>query len=411
MTLSLPFIAMIMMLCIYSQSLSMDYVCKGDTMANKQVLIVGGGIGGLTLALAMLHRGWSVKVFERAASLQPVGAGLAIWANAVRVLAHLGVRDALMRHARPGASMAMRSWQGKPLISADPAKIERLLGEQSIVIHRADLVQLLIDELPSDAFYLNAQVVEITQDEQYASLRLADGRVFQGDLLVGADGINSLVRELASGSVPLRYAGYTAWRGVTNFGPLDIAGETLGQGARFGLSSMSNDRVYWYATQSLPANTVIEGGHKQHLLKLFANWHAPIADLIQSTPESEILHHDIYDLSSLPHWSLGRITLLGDAAHAMTPNLGQGACQAIEDAAVLARQISEHNDLSVALQAYEAERRPRVKQIWQQSRLIGEVGQWSNPLACSFRDSLFKYVAAPMSNMQLRQVAGYKVRL
>jgi 2-polyprenyl-6-methoxyphenol hydroxylase-like FAD-dependent oxidoreductase len=386
-------------------------VYKGDTMNNKQVLIVGGGIGGLTLALALVRRGWTPKVFERAPSLEPVGAGLAIWANAVRILAHLGVREPLMYHARTGASMAMRTWQGNTLIDANPDKMENLLGEQSVTIHRADLVQLLVNELPSDTFYLNAQVVEIAQNEQGASLQLADGREFHGDLLVGADGIRSIVRELVCGPTPLRYAGYTAWRGVTSFPQLEISGETLGQGARFGLLPMSDDRVYWYATQSLPADTKIEGGHREHLLKHFGNWHDPIPALLQAAQESEILHHDIYDLPPLVHWSLGRITLLGDAAHAMTPNLGQGACQAIEDAAVLARLVTEHTNLADALLAYEAERRPRVQQIWQQSRLLGEVGQWSNPLACTLRDGLFKYLANPMSGLQIRQVAGYKVKL
>jgi 2-polyprenyl-6-methoxyphenol hydroxylase-like FAD-dependent oxidoreductase len=184
----------------------------------------------------------------------------------------------------------------------------------------------------------------------------------------------------------------------------------MGRGARFGMAPILGGRAYWYATQNMPEGAPAPAvGHKQHLLGLFRGWHAPVEALIAATDEAAILHHDIHDLPPLERWGMGRVTLLGDAAHAMTPNLGQGACQALEDAVVLARHLRGVANMPAALRAYETERIARTAPIVRQARMVGAVGQWSNPLACGLRDQLMKRVLAHMQKGQLQRTAGYRV--
>lgn len=381
-------------------------------MSTKQhVLIVGAGIGGLTVAIALHQAGFTVEVFERAPEFKEVGAGLLLWANAVRALDRINLADQVRHISLSEASGAIRSWRGWELIDMSPRKLEQLLGEVNVVIHRADLMQVLLNAMPPDTIHLNAMVQHIRQNEQGVELELADGRVFRGDVLIGADGIRSVVRNRVVSTQELRYAGYVAWRGVTPFPHNRLRlGETMGRGARFGMAPLPDERVYWYATENRPAGAgTPPEGYKAHLLKLFKGWHEPIEEIIEATDESVILLHDLYDLPTLPRWSVGRVTLLGDAAHAMTPNLGQGACQAIEDAIVLARCLSGSHSIEAAFQQYEHERKDRTASITKQSRLLGEMGQWSNPLACELRDRLFRYVLSFVQASQIKHTAGFRV--
>ncbi|HEX5690169.1 MAG TPA: FAD-dependent monooxygenase, partial [Roseiflexaceae bacterium] len=208
-----------------------------------------------------------------------------------------------------------------------------------------------------------------------------------------------------------RYAGYTAWRGVAPFDQARLTpGETFGRGVRFGMAPIANGRAYWYATQNTSEGGRDQpGGRKRALLELFRGAHAPIEDVIAATDETAILRNDIYDREPLEHWSDGRVTLLGDAAHPMTPNLGQGACQALEDAVVLADALQQIGDVGAALRQYEARRIGRTSMLVRQARQVGAVGQWQNPLACRLRDALMKYVVAHVQDRQLKRVAGYVV--
>jgi 2-polyprenyl-6-methoxyphenol hydroxylase-like FAD-dependent oxidoreductase len=357
-----------------------------------RVLIVGGGIGGLAAAIALRQVGVDVLVFERAAELREVGAGLLIWASAMRALDQLGLAKAItaLSVATPGA--AIRSWRGETLIgvaSDNPAR-------RQTVVHRADLLGTLRDSVPDTALSLGAACASVAQDDAGVTLQLADGRSVRGDLLVGADGLRSMVRASLFGSAAPRYAGYTSWRGVVPFEQRGlIAGESLGRGARFGLAPLRGGRVYWYATQNAAEGAPTPaGGHKRHLLDLFRGWHTPVEALIAATDEAALLHLDIYDRLPLKQWGSGRITLLGDAAHPMTPNLGQGACQALEDAVALARHLRDARDPVSALRAYEAEGIARTTPIVRQAYRVGAVGQWSSPIACGVRDALLKYVLA-----------------
>jgi 2-polyprenyl-6-methoxyphenol hydroxylase-like FAD-dependent oxidoreductase len=378
-------------------------------MVAKHILVVGGGIGGLATAIGLWRAGLEATVFERADALREVGAGLLVGANGLRALSQLGVGDAVRVQSVPGIVGGFYTSAGRPLATMSMERLTQLVGEQSLVMHRADLLAILRGALPAEAVQLGAACESFEQDGQGVALRLAGGRVARGDALIGADGINSAVRAALFGGGPPRYAGYTGWRGVASF-PHErlLPGELWGRGARFGMAPMSGGRVYWFATSNRPAGAPdAPGGRKAELLALLSGWHPSVSELVAATDEAAILRHDISDREPLARWAVGRVALLGDAAHAMTPNLGQGACQALEDAVVLARCLGGASDVPAALQAYQQARIPRANALVRQSRRVGEVGQWSNPLACALRDTLTRLLLPLGIERQLRETIGY----
>jgi 2-polyprenyl-6-methoxyphenol hydroxylase-like FAD-dependent oxidoreductase len=377
----------------------------------RHAIIIGGGIGGLASAIALGRIGWSVSIYERAPELREVGAGLALWANAVRALEKLGVAAAVRALQPPTPSGGIYTWRGAPLITDTSAALAQRVGEISVVLHRADLLAILRQNLPSDSLTLGKQCVHVEQNAAGVTAQFADGTAAQADLLIGCDGIRSVVRaQLAGDGEPL-YAGYMAYRAVTPFDSARVqAGEYWGRGTRFGIAPLSGRRVYWFATRNAPPGTheVPEATHAR-LRTTFRSWCSPIPEIIAATDPAVILQNDIADRPPLACWSVGRVTLLGDAAHPMTPNLGQGACQALEDAVVLASCLDGTTDLGGALRAYEQRRRERTSQIVRQARRIGQVGQWQHPLACALRDALTRHILTRAQDRQLDQLIGYVV--
>jgi 2-polyprenyl-6-methoxyphenol hydroxylase-like FAD-dependent oxidoreductase len=211
------------------------------------------------------------------------------------------------------------------------------------------------------------------------------------------------VRTLLQGDVLLRYAGYTVWRWVAPFpAQATLPGETWGSGARFGHAALPGGRAYVFATADAPPGGRGAHGELAELRRLFGSWHAPIPALIEAAVEEEVLRNDCYDLPPLRSWGRGRITLLGDAAHAMTPNLGQGACQALEDAVVLGRRLREDSDVERALRAFERERRPRTTRFQNRSWSAGVLGQWAHPVAVRTREVLARRVLSRLHGAQMR---------
>lgn len=360
-----------------------------------QALIVGGGIGGLVTAIALQRAGIAVSVFERADELAEVGAGLTLWANAITSLRRVGCDDVIEAVGKPVKRSRILTWRGATLTEMPIEALARRFGQPMIAVHRADLQAALLAKLGPGVVRTGATCTSFHQDNAQVWAHLASGEEVAGDLLVGADGLRSTVRAQLFGAAPPRYAGYTTWRGVVKAALPKVdaatAAESWGAGRRFGVIPLSNGRVYWFATLNAPEGARDKpGGKKQELLGLFAKWHFPIPALIEATDEAAILRNDIYDRPPLPTWSRGRVTLLGDAAHPTTPNMGQGACQAIEDAVALAAHLVEAKTVAAALQAYEAQRLKRANAITQQSLRLGQIGQWGNPLAAATRDVIFK---------------------
>jgi 2-polyprenyl-6-methoxyphenol hydroxylase-like FAD-dependent oxidoreductase len=368
-----------------------------------KVLVIGGGIGGLAAALALAKAGIEAHVYERAREFQEVGAGISIWANAIRALDELGLAGAVRARIRFPRYSEVRTPSGAILSTS--------ASEESVgVMPRADLLSIFIGALNSERLCLDRECIGFSQDASGVTAQFRNGAVSRGDILIGADSLHSVVRSALFGKSPARYAGYTAWRSVAALEGGDLAAcEIWGRGRRFGIVPMRDNRIYWYATCNAPEGEPDSPGQaKQNLLRLFRGWQYPVEQLIESSAESAILRNDIYDRPPLPRWSENRVTLLGDAAHPMTPNLGQGGCQAIEDALVLAACLAASSDIASALRAYQARRIPRTGKIVLASRRIGKIAQWSHPALCFLRNAAVRATPAWLARRQIASVVDYE---
>ena len=375
-----------------------------------RILVAGAGIGGLTTAIALRRAGYDVQIFERAQELRPVGAGIVLAMNALIGLRSLGddLYERVVSAGAPIKSAAILTEKGRPLGRTDFAPLAKLFGVTAIAYHRAELHEALFS-FASDAVRLGAQVMTFDQDRDGVRVTLSDGSHVDGDALVGADGLHSNVRNGVLGASRPRYSGYTSWRAITDAKGLVEQGTTTeawGAGRRFGIVGLTGGRAYWFAVEDADEGGRDPNGARTTLLRSFDGWHAPVKELIEATPEENIVRTDIHDRDPVVVWGEGRVTLLGDAAHPMTPNMGQGACQAVEDAIVLADELARGEAIDKAFRRYEARRQPRTSSVVMQSRRLGQVAQWSNPIARGFRDTAMW--AVPDTAM-VKQLRGFLV--
>src|SRR5262245_8440861 len=376
-------------------------------------VVIGGGIGGLSAAIALKQMGWDVSVHERAPALHEVGAGITLWTNALKVLRKLGVGAAIEAVAAPIRRSEVRTCRGRLLMRTDFGYLNEKLGAPTIGVHRADLQAKLADHLGREHIHLGMTCVAYNQDEKGANALFAEGDEIRGQILAGADGIKSLVRNQLLGQEPLRYAGYSAWRGVGLIDrsevPLGVTVIAMGRGSQVGMLPISRGLTYWFATANVPAGGEAEaGGHKPELLKRFGDWWTAVPAVIEATPESGIIRNDIFDRPPVRKWTDGRVTLLGDAAHPTTPNMGQGACMAIESAHVLAKCLKEAETPEAGLLAYEQARFDRTAMITNQSWKFGKVFAYENRLKCWLRDRLFGLLGG-LAVRQTEKVIGVEV--
>ena len=389
-----------------------------------RALVIGAGVGGLSAAVALRKIGAEVAVLERSGEIGEIGVGLSLWPNALRALRELGLYGEVMaasNHLRPASGL--RTWRGRVLSSVPAEKMDERFGEPAAAVHRADLQGVLLRaaEEAGAEIRTGAELTGFEQRGGSVDARFRAGERFEterGDLLVGADGIRSTVRGLVLGDGEPRYAGYVAWRGVAYFGvdrdaprdPVRDDGgfEAWGVGQRFGLARIGRPGAYWwYATKNAPEGEAEdESGdparRKQELLSLFGDWASPVPEVLGATASGGIHRDGVYDREPAEKWGEGRVTLLGDAAHPMTPDLGQGACQAVEDAVALARVLESEGRIEDALGRYEAERRRRTAPVVRASRRLGRTGQLGNAAACRARDGLLR--AIPHRYLELAEL-------
>jgi len=348
-----------------------------------KAVIIGGGIGGLASALALSRAGWQVEVLEQAAEFSGVGAGLSLWQNGLRALDALGVGQAVRERSLLQGQAGVREAGGRWLARTGGTDLDRRYGPAAMV-HRADLLEVLRAALPAGALRSG---VAVSRVRSAGRVWHSAGEV-KADLVVGADGIRSITRASAWPDAPVpRYAGYTAWRLITPPLPVRDTCETWGAGERFGYAPLPDGRVYAYATANAPAGAA-DGG-LAGLRRRFGGWHDPIPELLEAAADGAVLHDDLYELPPLKSYAAGKVVLVGDAAHAMTPNLGQGAGQALEDAVVLAKTVEAGSGRAIrtGLEAYDRLRRPRTQMIVLRSHRIGAVGQWASPPAVTLRNA------------------------
>ncbi len=358
-----------------------------------EAVVVGAGIGGLCAAIGLRRRGWAVTVLERAPEIHAVGAGLTLMANGLRGLDALGVAAAVRAAGRVDAPGGLRTPSGRWISRVDGAALTRVLGTPAVGIHRATLHAILRAALPETAVLTGAEVVDVRPHVRYRR----DGELVErrADLIVAADGINSGVRaRLWPDLPPPAYTGSTAWRGVTTqawHGELTTA-ITWGRGTEFGMVPLGDGRVYWYGAVTAPAGQRA-ADEMAEVRNRFGGWHQPIPALLDATAPDHVIRTDLCHLRvPPPSYRHGTVALLGDAAHAMTPNLGQGANQAIEDAVVLAAECDPAGDLDAALTAYDRQRRPRATRVAAAALQVARFGQQlANPAAVAVRDALMRW--------------------
>ena len=357
----------------------------------ETVHITGAGIGGLATAIALQRRGLSVVVHERAADLVPLGAGLSLWPNAVAALGALGVAV-----RGPRGDGGLYRWDGAPLAVTKGDDIEERYGAPLVLLHRAELQQALLDALVPGTVRLGETLASFEQDEERVTLHFDDGSTHSGALLIGADGLRSTVRAGLLGDEPPRASGLIAHRAVVGYDDPELAGEFWGAEGVFGVAPLSGGRVYWYATQ--------REGDTRALLDVVGGWVRPIGELVARTPAEHVLCHPLFDRPPARRWTDGRVALLGDAAHPMLPFLGQGACQAIEDAAALGDAVERHGAVPDALHAYERARRKRAAMLVKRSRAAGRVAHARR--GRRLRDALVRRTPAGARFRQLDAALG-----
>ncbi len=365
-------------------------------------IVVGGGIGGLGAAAGLHRIGWTVTVLEQAEEFGDVGAGISLWPNALRCLDELGVD--LGEHLAPQHEGGFQDRRGRRVTRFDSAAFERIHGRPLGAIHRKDLIAALRNAVPAESLKTGAEVTEVHEDGR---VRFTGGEL-QADLVVAADGIRSPIRHALFPRHPEPvYSGSTAFRGVVNY-PGARLSTSFDRGTEIGVLPLTGDDVYWWVSSlAKPGNRPDDP--KEYLRHQLKDWHDPIPALIDATPPEALLQHDLYYLGTpLETYVRGRIALLGDAAHAMPPFLGQGGCQALEDATVLAHGLST-KDPKEALAAYDEERRPRSQQVARESVRMGKLGpQLANPAAVRLRTALLKALPAQVTVRVGKNITGWR---
>lgn len=387
-----------------------------------KVIIIGGGIGGLTCAIAALQAGFEVEVYEKRTweGMVSGAGGIFIQRNAMTVYDQLGLSQVLYEKGGKIEKGGFSNYQGKPLYINSPEFVN--CSDLGVCLSRPALQSLLSDGLPSGILKTEKKFVNFRERDEKIEVNFEDGDSTWGDVLVGADGLYSQVRASLNSDSALEdpiYSGMRCWRGCFNPEGIEFNREYSwmeywGIGDRFGYFTIGDGQYSFYAFDNLPLETPgSEPGTRKALLRqIFQHYSSPVPEIIEALEETDIYEDNIYDrppLSSV--WGHDRVTLIGDAAHPVQPNLGQGGCMAIEDAYELVYSIQTCADLSQvapSLREFEQRRTPRVTQVFATSRQIGSLGQLENPLSCQLRNWIYRLTPTWLGDLQFKWLFDYQ---
>jgi 2-polyprenyl-6-methoxyphenol hydroxylase-like FAD-dependent oxidoreductase len=361
----------------------------------RSAVIVGAGIGGLAAGVALRRAGWLVRILERAATPRELGFALLLAPNAMRALRHLGLADAIIKAGVEIARGEMRRPDGTTLREFDTSRVREALGEPAVAALRQVLHGTLLEAVGGSSLQLDSEVVSIAERESGVDATLSDGHTVSGDVLIGADGVTSIVRrQLHPAEGPPRPSGLWAVRGVA-FGVADrLAGSNgaqyFGRGIEAGLGRVSDEAVYWYLSipsAHMPPAPRTALSTMQHVVGPF---HDTFRSIAEATRPEDMRLDGLFDRDPIAEWGRGRVTLLGDAAHPMLPHAGQGAAQALEDAVALGRAVFSPQDIADELRRYERQRAPRTREIVLQARRNARMGALESALAVWLRDTAIR---------------------
>lgn len=373
----------------------------------RKAIVAGAGVGGLTAGIALQRAGWQVTVFEAAQTLRTGGTGLSIMANAMAALNSIGAHAPVEQAGQEIRQFFFKKPGGAPITSIPIHEIGEQLGYPSISIQRPLLLRALAQQLAPDTLITGVRCAGYTNHANGVTVRFEDGSTREADLLIGADGLNSVIRRQMLGETPIRSSGYVAWLAVTPLShPVMTEGYVAhywGRGKRFGLCDVGDGQAYWWGTcnDDNAADAALSIS-KQEVLSAYAGWSAEVIAAIEATPESAILKMHARDREPVEQFFDGHVVLLGDAAHPMLPSLGQGAAQAIEDAVVLADHLARTPDLRNALAQYQARRHPRVNGIVNAARFMSGIEQAESKFLCWLREWYFRLT--PQSSFRKKNV-------
>lgn len=379
-------------------------------MDKLHVVIVGAGMGGLTAALALRQAGYGVELYDRASVLAPAGAGVSLWSNGVKVLNRLGLGRAIRAIGGPMHHMCYLSKSGGVLTQFSLEPLVSAVGQRPYPVARTDLQGMLLDAVGAEHVRLGSSCVGIEQSVSLATAIFADGRRVSGDLVVGADGTHSVIRTFVLGErVERRYMGYVNFNGLVqasaDLGPGSTWVTYVGDHKRASLMPVGGGRFYFFFDVPMARGTApVAANVADELAHHFEGWAAPVQTLIQRLDPARVTRAEMFDIEPLAALVRGRVALLGDAAHSTAPDLGQGGCQAMEDAWVLANVLLT-NDIGVedALRRYESARRARTADIILRARKRSDVThgiepektrQWYEELAHEDGTSIMRALAS-----------------
>lgn len=386
-------------------------------MDSLKVIIVGAGMGGLTAGIALSQAGYEVEIYDRVTELRPAGAGISLWSNGVKVLNRLGLGKEIATIGGQMNRMEYRTTTGDLLNDIDLLPLAHDVGQRPYPVSRTDLQQMLLTAFPGKV-QLGYECIAVEQDEQQVTAIFDNGHRTTGDLLVAADGIRSNCRKyVLDEDVAPQYGGYVNWNGLVpaseDLAPKDTWAIYVGEHKRASMMPVAGDRFYFFFDMPMPKEAAAQPGEiREDLTKFFAGWAEPVQALIQRLNPERTNRVLIHDLGPLDRMVRGRVALLGDSAHATCPDLGQGGCQAVEDALVLTNYLMSTNiSVTDALKRYEAERLERTGAVVQKARKRAEQIHGKDPAVTQqWYDQLSQEKPADVRNAIAKVILGGPLR-
>jgi 2-polyprenyl-6-methoxyphenol hydroxylase-like FAD-dependent oxidoreductase len=379
-------------------------------MKKNTFVILGAGIAGLSAAIALKNIGIEALVVEASKTIRPVGAGLSLAANAMEALRHLKISEEVVKKGRELESFTLFDKSGKVIKRVKTQPTQSTTSVKNFTIHRAKLHEVLLSKISPENILTGKRSISMSETSEGIQINMEDGTTLQTQYLIIAEGIHSPLRKIIASDTNVRYSGYTCWRGIVDNSELNIneTSETWGKEGRFGIVPLADNQIYWFVCKNnMEQNSDFKNYTLDELANNFKEYHHPIVNMIRATSPENLIWGDICDIKPLQKFAYGNVVLIGDAAHATTPNMGQGACMAIEDAVILANCLTKNSRVSEAFMSFEKRRLTRTHKIVNDSWRLGKMAQVENDFLATLRNMAFRLM--PQRLYERKMEAVYQV--